>query len=96
MAVDKKSWFYELATSSVWLWDEHIDVAFYYLRKKIKQFPELEQRKVTTVDTFFSTKVGALWRVYQKSPDMFDSGRVNLYSRSYLVCMSRVGRHGLK
>ncbi|GMN31346.1 hypothetical protein TIFTF001_050733 [Ficus carica] len=42
--------------------------------KKIKQFPELEQRKVTTVDTFFSTKVGALWRVYQKSPDMFDWG----------------------
>ncbi|GMN25231.1 hypothetical protein TIFTF001_043871 [Ficus carica] len=52
----------------------HIDVAFYYLREKIKQFPELEQRKVTTVDTFLSTKVGALWRVYQKSPDTFDWG----------------------
>ncbi|GMN38293.1 hypothetical protein TIFTF001_007532 [Ficus carica] len=35
----------------------HIDVAFYHLRKKIRQFPELEQRKVTTVDTFFNTKV---------------------------------------
>ncbi|GMN69088.1 hypothetical protein TIFTF001_038137 [Ficus carica] len=35
----------------------HIDVAFYYLRKKIKQFPELEQRKVSTVDTFFSAKI---------------------------------------
>ncbi|GMN34241.1 hypothetical protein TIFTF001_046787 [Ficus carica] len=42
----------------------HIDVAFYYLRKKIMQFPELEQRKVTTVDTFFSSKVHSLWRVY--------------------------------
>ncbi|GMN58101.1 hypothetical protein TIFTF001_027208 [Ficus carica] len=45
MEVEKKSWYYELATSPVWLWDEHIDVAFYYLRKKIKQYPNLEQRK---------------------------------------------------
>ncbi|GMN54037.1 hypothetical protein TIFTF001_023172 [Ficus carica] len=49
----------------------HIDVAFYYLRKKIRQFPELEQRKVTTVDTFFSSNVRSLWRVYQSSPDKF-------------------------
>ncbi|GMN51336.1 hypothetical protein TIFTF001_020500 [Ficus carica] len=74
MVVDKKSWYYELATSPVWLWDEHIDVAFYYLRKKIRQFPELEQRKVTTVDTFFSSKVRSLWRVYQSSSDKFDWG----------------------
>ncbi|GMN69282.1 hypothetical protein TIFTF001_038329 [Ficus carica] len=52
----------------------HIGVAFYYLRKKIKQFPELEQRKVTTVDTFFSSKVRSLWHVYQSSPDKFDWG----------------------
>ncbi|GMN54155.1 hypothetical protein TIFTF001_023303 [Ficus carica] len=52
----------------------HIDVAFYYLRKKIRQFPELEQRNVTTVDTFFSSKVRSLWRVYQSSPDKFDWG----------------------
>ncbi|GMN66676.1 hypothetical protein TIFTF001_035736 [Ficus carica] len=52
--------------------DMYIDVAFYYLRKNIRQFPELEQRKATTIDTFFSTKVGALWRVYQNSPDMFN------------------------
>ncbi|GMN67129.1 hypothetical protein TIFTF001_036191 [Ficus carica] len=52
----------------------HIDVAFYYLRKKIRQFPELEQRKVTTVNTFFSSKVRSLWRVYQSSPDKFDWG----------------------
>ncbi|GMN22109.1 hypothetical protein TIFTF001_050180 [Ficus carica] len=74
MTVDKKSWFNELATSPVWLWDEHIDVAFYYLRKKIKQFSNLEQRNVTTVDTFFSTKVGAMWSVYRDSPDTFDWG----------------------
>ncbi|GMN47409.1 hypothetical protein TIFTF001_016585 [Ficus carica] len=52
MKVDNKTWYYELATSPVWLWDEHIDVVFYYLRKKIRQFPELEKRKVTTMDTF--------------------------------------------
>ncbi|GMN70789.1 hypothetical protein TIFTF001_053982 [Ficus carica] len=35
------------------------------------QFTELVQRKVTMVDTFFSAKIGALWRVYKKSPDNF-------------------------
>ena len=51
---------------------QHIDVAFYYLRKKIRQYPELEQRKVTTVDTFFAAKVRSLWTVYQAAPDKFD------------------------
>lgn len=51
---------------------QHIDVAFYYLRKKIKQYPKLQERKVTTVDTYFSTKVAAMWPVYRRSPDTFD------------------------
>ncbi|GMN45099.1 hypothetical protein TIFTF001_014293 [Ficus carica] len=72
MAVANKTWYYELATSPVWLWDEHIDVAFYYLKKKIRQYPELEQRQVTTVDTFFSAKVRGLWSMYQRSPETFD------------------------
>ncbi|GMN58272.1 hypothetical protein TIFTF001_027352 [Ficus carica] len=72
MQVEKKSWYYELATSAVWLWDEHIDVAFYYLRNKIRQFPELNQRKVTTVDTVFTSKVRSLWTVYQSAPDKFN------------------------
>ncbi|GMN60031.1 hypothetical protein TIFTF001_029125 [Ficus carica] len=74
MQVEKKTWYYELATSAVWLWDEHIDVAFYYLRNKIRQFPELNQRKVTTVDTVFTSKVRSLWTVYQSAPDKFDWG----------------------
>ncbi|GMN58918.1 hypothetical protein TIFTF001_028010 [Ficus carica] len=52
----------------------HIDVAFYYMRKKIMRFPKLLQRKVTTVDMFFSAKIGALWLVYKKTPDKFDWG----------------------
>ncbi|GMN68941.1 hypothetical protein TIFTF001_037991 [Ficus carica] len=74
MIVEKKSWYYELATSPVWLWDEHIDVAFYYLRQKIRKYPDLAQRKVTTVDTYFSAKVRSLWTVYQSAPDKFDWG----------------------
>ncbi|GMN22493.1 hypothetical protein TIFTF001_047442 [Ficus carica] len=74
MQVEKKTWYYKLATSAVWLWDEHIDVAFYYLRNKIRQFPELNQRKVTTVDTVFTSKVRSLWTVYQSAPDKFDWG----------------------
>ncbi|GMN32007.1 hypothetical protein TIFTF001_048141 [Ficus carica] len=72
MLVEKKSWYYELATSPVWLWDEHIDVAFYYLRKKSRQFTELKQRMVTTVDTFFTSKIRSLWRIHQSSPANFD------------------------
>ena len=51
---------------------QQIDVAFYYLRKKIRQNPDLEQRKVTTVDTYFSAKVRGLWSVYKSAPDKFD------------------------
>ncbi|GMN21806.1 hypothetical protein TIFTF001_040115 [Ficus carica] len=74
MLVEKKSWYYELATSPIWLWDEHIDVAFYYLRKKSRQFTELKQWMVTTVDTFFTSKIRSLWRIHQSSPANFDWG----------------------
>ncbi|GMN48652.1 hypothetical protein TIFTF001_017819 [Ficus carica] len=69
----------------------HIDVAFYYLMKKIRQFPELEQRKVTTVDTFFSSKVRSLWRVYQSSPDKFDWGSCESILKIMLgVCVQTI------
>ncbi|GMN33593.1 hypothetical protein TIFTF001_046715 [Ficus carica] len=86
MLVEKKSWYYELATSPVWLWDEHIDVAFYYLRKKSRQFTELKQRMVTTVDTFFTSKIRSLWRIHQRSPANFDWGSCE----SILKIMTRV------
>jgi hypothetical protein len=44
------------------------------MRKKIRQFPELEKRKVTAVDTYFASKVRSLWTVYQSSPEKFDWG----------------------
>ena len=53
---------------------QHIDVAFYYLRKKIKQFPNLQEGRVTTVDTYFTSKVRSVWPVYRRSPDQFDWG----------------------
>ncbi|GMN22049.1 hypothetical protein TIFTF001_048956, partial [Ficus carica] len=52
----------------------HIDVSFYYLRKKSRQFTELKQRMVTTVDTFFTSKIRSLWRIHQSSPANFDWG----------------------
>ncbi|GMN68129.1 hypothetical protein TIFTF001_037203 [Ficus carica] len=63
MAVDNKTWYNEFTTSSIWLWDEQMDAAFYYLRKKIRQNPDLEKQKVTTVDTFFHCEVqsGLSW-----------------------------------
>ncbi|GMN54168.1 hypothetical protein TIFTF001_023302 [Ficus carica] len=62
----------------------HIDVAFYYLRKKIMHFPKLLQRKVTTVDTFFRAKIGALWPVYKKAPDKFDWGSCDSLMKNIL------------
>ncbi|GMN37616.1 hypothetical protein TIFTF001_042659 [Ficus carica] len=75
----------EFTTSLVWLWDEHINVAFYYLRKKIRQYPELEQRKVTTVDIFFSAKVRGLWSVYQRSPVTFDWDSLKLELTNWTI-----------
>ena len=49
-------------------------MAFYYLRKKIRQYLNLQERKVTTVDSYFSTKIAAMWPVYVESPDTFDWG----------------------
>ncbi|GMN47645.1 hypothetical protein TIFTF001_016819 [Ficus carica] len=55
------------------------------------QFPELVQRKVTTVDTFFSAKIGGLWCVYQKSPDTFDWGSCDSLLKIILDVCVRCG-----
>ena len=120
MGVEKKTWFFEMSVTAVWLWDEvsavnncfalkwsqwsflsqyitciryivwwpvhiyntcqpclciqHIDVAFYYLRKKIRENPNLQERKVTTVDSYFSSMIATMSAVYVESPDTFDWG----------------------
>ncbi|GMN23191.1 hypothetical protein TIFTF001_040415 [Ficus carica] len=46
----------------------------YGTKKKSRQFTELKQRMVTTVDTFFTSKIRSLWRIHQSSPANFDWG----------------------
>ncbi|GMN62542.1 hypothetical protein TIFTF001_031618 [Ficus carica] len=63
------------ALQPVWLWDEHIDVVFYYMRQKIRQYPDLAQRKVTTIDTYFLQRIMLGVRV-QSGASWFDLNTV--------------------
>ncbi|XP_060180565.1 uncharacterized protein LOC132610270 [Lycium barbarum] len=61
--VENKNWFYQLSMSGQ-LWnDEHIDVIFYYLRKKGK-YDRRSTFKYTTVDCLFMRKVDQTYLTY--------------------------------
>ncbi|KAF4403410.1 hypothetical protein G4B88_008056 [Cannabis sativa] len=58
----EKMWFYELHACGEFLRDSHLDVVFYYLRKKIKQEDTLNQR-ITTTDYLFDQ---VMWNSYNQ------------------------------
>ncbi|PHT94675.1 hypothetical protein T459_02557 [Capsicum annuum] len=58
--VSDKNWFYKLSFSEKLLNDAHINVIFYYLRKKDKYSPP-SNYTYTTVDCVFKIKVAELW-----------------------------------
>lgn len=58
----KKDWFHSLAYDGQFLSDTHIDVIFYYLRKKAKYDPDVSVR-FTTPDWTFGEKIN---RFYEK------------------------------
>ncbi|KAM6554057.1 hypothetical protein CsatB_014819 [Cannabis sativa] len=60
--ISEKMWFYELHACGVFLRDSHLDVVFYYLRKKIKQDNTLKQR-ITTTDCLFDQ---VMWNSYNQ------------------------------
>ncbi|XP_060170976.1 uncharacterized protein LOC132601948 [Lycium barbarum] len=61
--VDDKNWFYLLSMNGQSWNDEHIDVIFYYLRKKGKY--DMDDRfKFTTVDCMFFSKIDEIHRAY--------------------------------
>ncbi|KAF4392547.1 hypothetical protein F8388_000674 [Cannabis sativa] len=63
--ISEKMWFYELHACGVFLRDckkLHLDVVFYYLRKKIKQDDTLNQR-ITTTDCLFDQ---VMWNSYNQ------------------------------
>ncbi|KAF4388060.1 hypothetical protein F8388_014743 [Cannabis sativa] len=60
--ISEKMWFYELHACGEFLRDSHLDVVFYYLRKKIKQDDTLNQR-ITTTDCLFDQ---VIWNSYNQ------------------------------
>ncbi|XP_062099049.1 uncharacterized protein LOC133804966 [Humulus lupulus] len=56
----EKMWFYKLQTCGEDLMDTHINVCFYYLRKKIKLIDGLNKR-VTTTDSWFDATIKGLY-----------------------------------
>ncbi|XP_059593260.1 uncharacterized protein LOC109122720 [Vitis vinifera] len=52
MHIDKK-WFQSLSNHGSWLADTHIDVAFFFFRKRRIENPHLFSQKFTTMDTMF-------------------------------------------
>ncbi|XP_060216438.1 uncharacterized protein LOC132643919 [Lycium barbarum] len=61
--VDDKNWFYLLSMNGQSWNDEHIDVIFYYLRKKGK-YDKDNRFKFTTVDCMFFSKIDEIHRAY--------------------------------
>ncbi|XP_059277652.1 uncharacterized protein LOC132031754 [Lycium ferocissimum] len=63
IVVENKNWFYQLSMSGQPWNDEHIDVIFYYLRKKGK-YDRRSNFKYTTVDCLFMRKVDQTYLAY--------------------------------
>ncbi|KAL6532253.1 hypothetical protein OROGR_014223 [Orobanche gracilis] len=61
--VSSKMWFYSLLTPNKWLNNDHINIAFYYLRKLARHSPKVRV-KVTTVDSWFHVKITNLYKEY--------------------------------
>ncbi|XP_060210337.1 uncharacterized protein LOC132637235 [Lycium barbarum] len=61
--VENKNWFYQLSMSGQMWNDEHVDVIFYYLRKKGK-YDRRSTFKYTTVDCLFMRKVDQTYLAY--------------------------------
>ncbi|XP_075088135.1 uncharacterized protein LOC142170190 [Nicotiana tabacum] len=61
--VNSKNWFYLLSFDDK-LWDDnHIDVIFYYLRKKAK-YNQTTNFKYTTIDCIFKTRIAEIFDMY--------------------------------
>ncbi|KAF3634504.1 hypothetical protein FXO37_26453 [Capsicum annuum] len=60
---DSKNWFYTMSQPNTCWNDKHVDVIFYYLRKKSKQQKDQEYR-YTTVNCLFKTYIDVTYKHY--------------------------------
>ncbi|RVW59689.1 hypothetical protein CK203_101032 [Vitis vinifera] len=70
MHIDKK-WFQSLSNHGSWLPDTHINVAFFFFRKRRIENPHMFSQKLTTMDIMFWQNARVRWIKYDKKWNQF-------------------------
>ncbi|KAM6591379.1 hypothetical protein CsatA_013984 [Cannabis sativa] len=81
--IDEKMWFYTLQTCGKFLSDSHMNVAFYYLRKKVKQDQSLNQR-ITTTDCVIKDR---MLNVYNSLSGLRNQNKALPHVKAYSVML---------
>ncbi|XP_019244541.1 PREDICTED: uncharacterized protein LOC109224416 [Nicotiana attenuata] len=92
--VTKKDWFHSLAYCGRPLIDTHLDVLFYYLRKRGKYGPSVAMR-FTTTNFAFGNKINSLYKDFKVNQDpsvIPDGHEIKEYIRGY-YCDANVPWH---
>ncbi|XP_050210879.1 uncharacterized protein LOC126661128 isoform X2 [Mercurialis annua] len=87
--IESKTWFYNLFHSGYPISCSHVDVLFYYLRKKIKT----ENIRCATTDNFFDRRMQAIYDLYSKKGDttfVSEKNTVSLYMKGgFMRCNTK-------
>ncbi|KAF3684144.1 hypothetical protein FXO37_01491 [Capsicum annuum] len=81
-AVENKNWFYIMGTPGQSWSDEHIDVCFYYLRKKSK-YDSNTSYKYSTVDCNFMNIINSVLAIYRIDDDSLNAGGKEYHLNEY-------------
>ncbi|XP_060967718.1 uncharacterized protein LOC133035660 [Cannabis sativa] len=82
--IDDKMWFYDLLTVGKNLSCSHIDVCFYYLRKKLK-YDQSVKISGNTTDCFFASQIFDLYNEFVASGENVDSIKKDSKAAVYIA-----------
>ncbi|XP_060959836.1 uncharacterized protein LOC133030886 [Cannabis sativa] len=82
--IDDKMWFYDLLTVGKNLSCSHIDVCFYYLRKKLK-YDQSVKISGNTTDCFFASQIFELYNEFVASGENVDSIKKDSKAAAYIA-----------
>ncbi|XP_060969113.1 uncharacterized protein LOC115720246 isoform X2 [Cannabis sativa] len=82
--IDDKMWFYDLLTVGKNLSCSHIDVCFYYLRKKLK-YDQSVKISGNTTDCFFASQIFELYNEFVASGENVDSVKKDSKAAAYIA-----------
>ncbi|KAM6553405.1 hypothetical protein CsatB_014167 [Cannabis sativa] len=82
--IDDKMWFYDLLTVGKNLSCSHIDVCFYYLRKKLK-YEQSVKISGNTTDCFFASQIFDLYNEFVASGENVDSIKKDSKAAAYIA-----------